>query len=203
MRQDVSKIWILVDNKITCPKTLSNLEQEILLSFNNMLFAFIITFVYANELPAARGFLSNKLRSIALTLPWLMLGDFNTVLGSHKCLGGRAPNLSSGADFANMIADNNLLKIITQGAPFSWARCFPIGYIECNLDRALCNSSWMDFWAITSCQTLPRYSSNHNPLPVSFNLDRLQGRSSFRLKSMWLEHETSKIMSRRSGILIL
>ena len=109
---------------------------------------------------------SLSLQSIARTQPWLILGDFNAVLGAHERMGGRSPNPTSCSNFANMIAMINLQEIESKGASFTWARD---GYMECKLDRALYNIGWLEFWVITNYCTLPRRTSDHNPIVVSFN----------------------------------
>ena len=134
----------------------SNSDQEITLDFGNSLSGFRISFIYANVLVSARKRLWDSLSSIAPSdKSWLLIGDFNAILGAHERSGGRLPNSSSCADFANMIAVNSLQYIPVKGAFFTWSRFSARGFIECRLDRALCNSKWLDFWGLTTCHSLP------------------------------------------------
>ena len=196
MRDCCFKLWILVDNKIPTQKFFQILiksDQEISRSIKNVLSKFMITFVYAIVLLSSRHMLWNKHCSIALALTWLILGNFNVVLDAHECLGGHAPNPSSCVDVVNMIVENNFQEIMTKKARFTGPLRSPIDDMECKLDRALCNSNWMDFGAITSYFTLLWHSSDHNLSVVSFILDKPQGPTPFRFKYMWLEHENFKV----------
>ena len=55
---------------------------------------------------------------------WLVVGDFNVVLGAHEALGSRSrsPTRGSCEDFKSMIEDCDLVGIRSQGARFTWVR---------------------------------------------------------------------------------
>ncbi|KAK3184879.1 hypothetical protein Dsin_032165 [Dipteronia sinensis] len=46
---------------------------------------------------------------------WLVVGDFNAVLGAHECLGSRSPIRGSCEDFKSMIDDCSLIGVRSQG----------------------------------------------------------------------------------------
>ncbi|KAM1304224.1 hypothetical protein ACFX2F_021920 [Malus domestica] len=57
------------------------------------------------------------------------------------------------------------------------------------LDRCLGNFQWIDAWSLLECSTLPRISSDHCPLLVSFSKLTITPKAPFRFHSMWLDHQ--------------
>ena len=53
---------------------------------------------------------------------WLVVGDFNAVLGAHECLGSHSPARGSCEDFKSTIKDCNLIGVRSQGARFTCVR---------------------------------------------------------------------------------
>ncbi|KAI9154331.1 hypothetical protein LWI28_024522 [Acer negundo] len=71
---------------------------------------------------------------------WLVVGDFNVVLGAHEALGSRSPARGSCEDFRLMIDDFDLVGIRSQGARFTWVRGRSNRTrVERRLDRVLVN----------------------------------------------------------------
>ena len=195
LRNDVSKIWILVSNRISRPSIVSNTEQEITLEFAIQTNDFCVTFVYASVLPNTRRGLWDQLRHLSSSQkPWMIMGDFNAVLGAHEKMGGNLPNTRSCEDFALMIEDCNLEVLNTTGSQFTWARKSGSRYVACRLDRALCSNSWIDYWCSVNCSTLPRCNSDHNPIMVVCEDFTHRGPVPFRFKKMWCLNENFKNM---------
>ena len=111
-----------------------------------------------------------------------MIGDFNAILGAHERLGGHPPNRSNCPDFANMNVHCDLEELVARGASFTWSDGRSHIYYESKLDRALCNSSWLDHWEDHACYTLARHRSKHNSLIVSCQNRVLQGLAHFIFK---------------------
>ena len=184
-----SKIWILCSISIQDPKVFSNSDQEITLDFGSSQNFYRISFIYASVNMGTRRKLWQRLHNLCPpTTPWLLLGDFNAILGSHERVGGKPPNATSCSDFSMMIDNCNLEEIPTKGSPFTWARLSSRGYMECRLDRALCNSHWLDLWDNIECFTLPRLYSDHNPLVLNLSDQSYKGPKPFRFMKMWTEH---------------
>ena len=95
-------------------------------------------------------------------------------------------------DFANKIAENDLHEVETKRAHFTWTRRSLRGYMECKQDRVLCNLEWIEFWEQTGCFTLPRHSSDHNPLVLHISEHVHKGPRPFIFMRMWTDHEDFK-----------
>ncbi|XP_019455197.1 PREDICTED: uncharacterized protein LOC109356329 [Lupinus angustifolius] len=121
--------------------------------------------------------------------PWSYIGDFNVVLGSHECRGLRLPSKITSEDFQNFTEDADLIHLNTRGVDFTWTnKRRGASLTEKRLDRVLCNEDWISSWNQVLCCTLPRISSDHNPI-LFCSLDSDARRSSyFRFLKMWTSH---------------
>lgn len=185
-RNNVSKLWFLSPNKVTAHNVVSCTDQQITCDFNVNANTFRVSFVYASVVPNTRRTLWDSLRSLATwNGPWLVIGDFNAIMGTHEKLGRIPPSAQSCEDFSLMIQDCNLITLNAIGSAYTWARKIGPRFTACRLDRALCNEYWFDLWASTSCYTLPRINSDHNPIYVVNEDTCSSGPSPFRFKNMW------------------
>ena len=121
--------------------------------------------------------------------PWLLMGDFNAIIGAHENLEGRTPSPTACSDYASMISDNELRDIETKGARFTWARFSTRGDMECRLVRSICKYLWLEFWSSINCYTLPRHSSDHYLLVLNCSQNYQFIHPPFRFQSMWTEHD--------------
>ncbi|KAK2638106.1 hypothetical protein Ddye_025901 [Dipteronia dyeriana] len=71
------------------------------------------TFIYTRTYASVCRELWRSLREMvgSFSFFWFLVGDFNTVLGAHKCLGSRSPDKGSCKDFKSMIEDCNLIAL--------------------------------------------------------------------------------------------
>ncbi|KAI9198490.1 hypothetical protein LWI28_016785 [Acer negundo] len=98
---------------------------------------------------------------------WLVVGDFNEVLGAHEALVSRSPASGSCEDFRLMINDCDLVGIRSQGTRFSWVRGRSNRTrVERRLDRVLVSDGCISCWREISCVALPRICFDHCPLLV-------------------------------------
>ncbi|KAK4389880.1 hypothetical protein Sango_2325000 [Sesamum angolense] len=79
------------------------------------------TFVYAKCYRNPMRALWEELRRLSLNnVPWIVRGDFNTMLHTHENLGGTINNLGSIEDFNDMVLDSGLTYAGFEGEPFTW-----------------------------------------------------------------------------------
>jgi endonuclease/exonuclease/phosphatase family metal-dependent hydrolase len=106
--------------------------------------------------------------------PWLILGDFNAVLGSYEKLGGIIPHSLACSEFLHWTNVNDLIHLNTQGLQYTWTnRREGKAYIAQRLDRAICNEQWLTHWSISTCNTLSKYQSDHAPLLMTLEVTPL------------------------------
>ncbi|KAL6144808.1 hypothetical protein ACLB2K_055498 [Fragaria x ananassa] len=177
-------------------QVLSRTDQQISLQVTLDSVVTIFTAVYAKTTMSQRRALWLDLADVMNRFvhgPWLVVGDFNAVLGSHEKKGGAPVCARSCEEFQAMSDICQLVHIDTKGAQFTWARRRGVrGNVELRLDRCLANLDWLDALAQFDCFTLLRLSSDHNPLIMSFSKDFGARQSLFRFRKMWVEHTKFK-----------
>jgi hypothetical protein len=98
-------------------------------------------------------------------LPWLCIGDFNSITSSLDKLGGRPFNALSHNDFGYFMNAFGMIDLGFLGNPFTWSNHRQgHGLIKERLDRGVVSSQWLHEFPAISVTHLPAYSSDHNPL---------------------------------------
>ena len=145
-----------------------------------------VTAVYANPNSIRRRELWHQLNCIASSMhdPWLVGGDFNSILYAEEKRGGS--QLSSGICpiFNSWFYANQMVDLPFNGPRFTWAR----GSLSKRLDRALSNKDWILKFENYSVTNLPRVKSDHRPVLVRFERnDREVGSiKPFRFLAAWM-----------------
>ncbi|KAA3472035.1 reverse transcriptase [Gossypium australe] len=123
--------------------------------------------------------------------PWLLAGDFNSIISMHEKSGGAPFDHTSTAPFRDTINDIRLIDFGFVGLPFTWARGNSHqSRIQCRLDRTLGNIAARHKWAECLVQHLPRLNSDHAPLLIRLNGNTPPDRNlrPFRFQAAWLQH---------------
>ncbi|KAI0524767.1 hypothetical protein KFK09_004152 [Dendrobium nobile] len=151
-------------------------------------FQCLASFVYAVTSCSLRKNLWDQLVNFhsIYTLPWLVGGDFNTIVNPSERVGGLHPNFRSMEDFNDMIMNCNLIDIGFSGNNFTWNR----GNLWQWLDRVLFNNDWVNVFNATKVVHLSRTLSDHSPLLINVNLNSASSTSRFRFQNMWLAHNS-------------
>lgn len=168
--QRLPNIWVFCSPNILSTVIISSSNQHIFIQFTIGGASYGVVFVYAATTIVDRRSLWLSLAQICSNFsdPIFIVGDFNAVLGAHEKSGGNLPRSSSSDDFQAMVDTCNLVQIDHKGSPFTWTNGRKnSAHIEMMLDRCFCSLPWLDSWPITSCLTLVRHSSDHNPLLVA------------------------------------
>lgn len=119
-------------------------------------------------------------------LPWMIGGDFNTILLSRERSGSNTNRQAEMIDFAETIEDCRLLDPGYDGADFTWAKN---GLFE-RLDRVLITEAWSRAFENIRVTNLPRISSDHGPIIVRNRLRSTGNRCrAFRFQNMWVRHK--------------
>lgn len=150
----------------------------------------IISAIYAHNDHRNRRILWEELTSIHSNQqsPWLVIGDFNSVLGAHEKRGGRPPLAASCLEFQAFSDTCNLVHINSTGLFFTWSKNISPN-IDSRLDRAMCSPNMFDEWQSVSCATLNKFRSDHTPLLFKAENDIISGPKPFRFLSAWTFHQ--------------
>ena len=97
--------------------------------------------------------------------PWMVVGDFNTIVSSEERKGGSIPSLSTMNDFVSVINSLALQDYGYVGSTFTWCNKHQ-GRTRMwqRLDRALVSVEWGEKFSITSVEHAGMGQSDHCPL---------------------------------------
>lgn len=136
--------------------------------------------------------------SRAFSGPWLMMGDFNSILSQAEKIGG---NQFASSSTYTLLDDLNKLALIDlgyHGYPYTWNnKRSGKANIQERLDRGVANDLWCTSFPHASILHLPALSSDHNPILLNTNIQGSNVHRPFRFEPMWIEDPTcSDIISK-------
>ncbi|XP_026443850.1 uncharacterized protein LOC113344004 [Papaver somniferum] len=178
-------LWVLWRNSLLRPDVLSSSRQTISLNVAGD----FITDVHASCDPVARRRFWCQLGLGFISIPWLVLGDFNCNLRLDEKKGGRPIKEIYVNEFRSWISDNGLVEADAIGKKYTWSNCRSGNErIVYKHDRAVVNDDWLYKYENWRCKDLPRICSDHSPLfGYAFENPR-PARALFRIHKMWLSH---------------
>nr|TKS17481.1 hypothetical protein D5086_0000013050 [Populus alba] len=145
---------------------------------------FMLTFVYGFNTIVARRLLWGELRQYSSISPWMVLGDFNSVLSSADKHNGEAVSLYEITDFRACCSDLGLHDVNFTGCHFSWTN----GSVWSKLDRVMINPTWSSLHHSTHVHFSPPGAfTDHSPAAVRLG-PLEQGRRCFKFFDMWASH---------------
>ncbi|KAF4368664.1 hypothetical protein F8388_003365 [Cannabis sativa] len=138
-------------------------------------------FVYGPPIRYARNefWEERTLEILALSHPWLLVGDLNSILCQEEKFGGRVVEENDGQDLNDFVGC------------YGWS-----GLGLCceflHLDRALCDPQWLVSFPKVGVRSLAIKDSNHAPLVLDLLLDRERYRTLFQYLDAWSRDKTCK-----------
>ncbi|XP_061371391.1 uncharacterized protein LOC133313955 [Gastrolobium bilobum] len=140
---------------------------------------FQISFVYGMHSITARRALWTSLLNIGATMnrPWLILGDFNTILCPSDKHHGNSVTAYETSDFRDCCEELGVTNLNNHGSHFTWTN----GRVWSKLDRVLCNHLWSYAFQESSYES-PGFESisDHSPLIVSLGSSLGRGNVAFK-----------------------
>jgi len=119
-------------------------------------------------------------------LPWLWIGDFNSITSSMDKLGGPPFNCLSHNDFGYFMNAFGMIDLGFSSNPFTWSNCRQgHGLIKEHLDRGVVSSQWLHEFPAISVTHLSAYSSDHNPLILNTISPSPSLPRPFRFEEFW------------------
>ncbi|KAL0394851.1 UNVERIFIED_CONTAM: hypothetical protein Slati_4451300 [Sesamum latifolium] len=134
----------------------------------------LLTIVYGvNELGGRRALwqsLSNISHAI-VDIPWLVGGDFNTILDASEVCGHSGDIKCAAEEFWACLHDTGLISLPMQGEWFTWHNCRTDSRsLWKKLDRILVNDCWLFAWPDSSYASLNARTSDHSQLVLRGNV---------------------------------
>ncbi|XP_061361871.1 uncharacterized protein LOC133305628 [Gastrolobium bilobum] len=148
-----------------------------------------ITFVYGSPRRLEKQTLWLNLESIAQETdgPWLVLGDFNSVLNASEKIGGKEICWSSLNDIQECFSSCDISDIGFKGPDFTWKR----GKLQERLDKACSNEAWNLSWPNSILSHLPYFNSDHRHiLLIQDQVYKMEDKDKpFRFLASWMTVE--------------
>ncbi|XP_026435839.1 uncharacterized protein LOC113333629 [Papaver somniferum] len=137
----------------------------------------------------------NKLESTSTknSLPWLVIGDFNSILHDNEKYSTQPLDSAEANIFSNKILDLDLNDLGTVGCPFTWSnkRSDP-SLTEQRLDRGLTTEFWILLYPNSTISNLLAIGSDHHPIFLNPNPSWHTGKIPFKFFGPWLDHKDCK-----------
>ncbi|XP_024965115.1 uncharacterized protein LOC112505438, partial [Cynara cardunculus var. scolymus] len=150
------------------------------------------SFVYGANVCNARRALWSGLRKFKVLIgssPWVVLGDFNTMLFPHDGFGGSSRRNLDMADFFAFVKDVDLFDLHYTGVHFTWnQKPNSLGGIMRKLDRAMGNVEFTSVFHDASVHFHPPGLSDHAPVTVSFRCGNWKKRNGFKFDNFLTDH---------------
>ncbi|KAL0455485.1 UNVERIFIED_CONTAM: hypothetical protein Slati_0887700 [Sesamum latifolium] len=128
----------------------------------------LLTIVYGVNDVVGRRVLWDDLDRISHTVrdvPWLVGGDFNTVVDVSEVCGISGDIQSAAEEFQGYLRNTGLITLPMQGEWFTWHNYSRDAWsLWKRLDRLLVNGWWLGCWPNTYYMSLHARTSDHSPL---------------------------------------
>ncbi|CAN1188832.1 Putative ribonuclease H protein At1g65750 [Linum perenne] len=122
-----------------------------------------------------------------MTNPWLILGDFNSILSADDKRGGVPFNRSRHKSFIDTVEVCGLSDLRFDGPRFTWSR----NRVLVRLDRALVNNSWLAAFPESHVVHAHKLKSDHRPIFVRPSNQVFRSIDKpFRFMSAWFTHNS-------------
>ncbi|KAL0281815.1 UNVERIFIED_CONTAM: hypothetical protein Sradi_7284200 [Sesamum radiatum] len=106
-----------------------------------------------------------RISTVVTDSPWLVGGDFNTVLDSSEVCGLSGDIRGAADEFRGCLQDTGLIHVPMHGERFTWHNCSrDARSLWKRLDRLLVNDRWLENWPDTTYVSLGARTSDHSPL---------------------------------------
>jgi hypothetical protein len=157
----------------------------------------LCSFVYANPNDQLKRACFEDIKDLASTisLPWMIVGDFNEIMGAPEKRGGAPIDMRRCLRFNKWVQECGLNYLGSLGPKFTWRVAENRGYgrVFERLDRGFSNQSFRIQFPELSIRVLPRVKSDHHPLLADFMTKCDNGQKlvrPFRFEVAWTTHDS-------------
>ncbi|XP_019459941.1 PREDICTED: uncharacterized protein LOC109359701 [Lupinus angustifolius] len=202
----VGGIWVLivVSSLVTCT-VIDVFHQAISVKFESPGREWICTAVYASPSLLIRELLWEHVLTLrrVVSLPWLVLGDFNEIILPPEVRGGNFI-LPRATKFSQVLGSCGLLDLGAIGSRFTWFRREQGGRnVSKRLDRALADTNWRTVFSEAYVENLPKLHSDHCPILIRCSDDGTPiSCRPFRFQVAWSTHADFEDVVRQAWSLV-
>lgn len=126
-------------------------------------------------------------------MPWILLGDYNTVLYQEEHLQGGQQMGVDTRELQNLFSDLHIMDLHYTGNYMTWCnKRDGNSRVYCKLDRVLANECWVQQVASSHVEFLTCGSSDHSASLVSISNGEIYVPRPFKFCNMWVQHQNFK-----------
>lgn len=125
---------------------------------------------------------------VGVSDPWVVLGDFNSLLSTADRLGGLPVTAAECADFQAALDVTQLQELQYCGWEYSWCNKQHANLIYTKIDRVFGNLAWFQHYGTDIVEVLNPQSSDHSPLLLSCGSRRYKEQRRFKFLNCVVEH---------------
>lgn len=104
-------------------------------------------------------------KDMVASLPWIILGDFHSILYAQDRQNGSVVTVAETQDFLQAISDIEVSQVACAGPYYSWSnKSLGSARVWSRIDWAFGNSEWQMVYGDVVVQYLPPSVSDHSPL---------------------------------------
>nr|XP_016472175.1 PREDICTED: uncharacterized protein LOC107794213 [Nicotiana tabacum] len=142
--------------------------------------------IYGLHTVPTRTDLWRKLKEIdeLMIHPWLIMGDFNSVLDVEDRVQGSEIQEYETRDFRRFIEECGITELQTSGRLFTWTN----NHVYSRIDRALVNAQWMSTMPPSLVHINDPYFSDHSPLCIEVEQESISRKKPFRFLNCLANH---------------
>ncbi|XP_020252332.1 uncharacterized protein LOC109829702 [Asparagus officinalis] len=188
-----ARIWILWNSDLLTVQYLNSSDQHIncLVESKDGRLSCTITVIYAlNQMEGRRSLWQDILTLKShINGPWLLAGDFNSILSGEEKLGGAPISDTDTCDFQEFISSSHLKHLKSTCCYFTWCNKQDVDTrIWSRLDRVLVNDDWIHNYTSSQVEFLLLNCSDHSLALLSIDDEEFEGKRPFRFFNMWTNH---------------
>ncbi|XP_056688579.1 uncharacterized protein [Spinacia oleracea] len=154
-------------------------------------FEFFFTAIYGLHTIDTRRALWRELGNVNSKVgswPWMLSGDFNTILAVQDRINGTAVTLAEIKDFGEFVDKYVLTELKSTGHVFSWHKGGDGTKTTSRIDRCLGNVEWMDKKSLVCTEYLNAGISDHCPVLINCLADDNKGGRPFKIFNYLVDH---------------
>ncbi|OIS98432.1 hypothetical protein A4A49_60914, partial [Nicotiana attenuata] len=152
---------------------------------------YIMTIVYEYNSKEERKEFWSYLRDISQRnhMPWLIVGDFNTVLKQDDRIGGNPIIIGEIIDFHDCMEECGLIEIPQSGSRYTWSDRHERGRIWSKIDCVFVKIEWLDTMHVYSTKFLLEGITDHSPVIIAKVIShQVKRRKPFMFCNTWSQH---------------
>lgn len=156
--------------------------------------AWVLSALYASPHVTIRNYLWDFIQTLGriISLPWLLIGDWNQVVNAEDKQGRRPVSSAQSAPLLRTVTACSLVDLGFLGSRFTWTnKRSGMALIQERIDRVWCNAGWFHLFPTTTVRHLVRGHSDHSPILLTStpDLHRQSPWDSFHMLSAWFQHK--------------